>query len=59
MAPEGHLAHHASDLVVGFDLSALYAPYYEDDGCRQAAVDARKYSATGALTVSGTWCAWH
>ena len=25
--PEGHLAHHVSDLVDGLDLTAFYAPY--------------------------------
>ena len=25
--PEGHLAHHISDLVDGLDLTAFYAPY--------------------------------
>ncbi len=24
--PEGHLAHHVSDLVDGLDLTAFYAP---------------------------------
>ena len=33
--PQGHLAHHVSDLVDSLDLSALYAPY-EGDGRRNA-----------------------
>ena len=33
--PEGHLAHHVSDLVEGLDLTAFYAPY-EGDGRRNA-----------------------
>lgn len=33
--PEGHLAHHVSDLVDGMDLSAFYAPY-EGDGRRKS-----------------------
>ena len=33
--PEGHLAHHISDLVEGLDLTAFYAPY-EGDGRRNA-----------------------
>ena len=33
--PEGHLAHHVSDLVDGLDLTAFYAPY-EGDGRRNA-----------------------
>ena len=33
--PWGHLAHHVSDLVDAFDLSAFYAPY-EGDGRRNA-----------------------
>ena len=33
--PEGHLAHHISDLVDGLDLTAFYAPY-EGDGRRNA-----------------------
>ena len=28
--PEGHLAHHISDLVDGLDLTAFYAPYAGD-----------------------------
>ena len=31
--PEGHLAHHVSDLVDGLDLTAFYA-LYEGDGRR-------------------------
>ena len=31
--PEGHFAHHVSDLVDGLDLTAFYAPY-EGDGRR-------------------------
>ena len=33
--PEGHLAHHVSDLVDGLDLGAFYAPY-EGDGRRKS-----------------------
>ena len=33
--PEGHLAHHISDLVDGLDLTAFYTPY-EGDGRRNA-----------------------
>ena len=33
--PEGHLAHHVSDLVDGLDLTAFYAPY-AGDGRRNA-----------------------
>ncbi len=33
--PEGHLAHHVSDLVDGLDLTAFYAPY-EGDGRRKS-----------------------
>ena len=33
--PEGHFAHHVSDLVDGLDLTAFYAPY-EGDGRRNA-----------------------
>ena len=33
--PEGHLAHHVSDLVDGLDLTAFYVPY-EGDGRRNA-----------------------
>ncbi len=33
--PEGHLAHHVSDLVDGMDLGVLYAPY-EGDGRRKS-----------------------
>ena len=36
--PEGHLAHHVSDLVDGLDLTAFYAPY-EGDGRRNAPYD--------------------
>ena len=38
--PEGHLAHHISDLVDGLDLTALYAPY-EGDGRRNAPYEPR------------------
>ncbi len=38
--PEGHLAHHVSDLVDGLDLSALYAPY-EGDGRRKSPYEPR------------------
>ena len=38
--PEGHLAHHISDLVDGLDLTAFYAPY-EGDGRRNAPYDPR------------------
>ena len=33
--PEGHLAHHVSDLVDGLDLTAFYAAY-AGDGRRNA-----------------------
>ena len=36
--PEGHLAHHVSDLVDALDLSPFYAPY-EGDGRRNSAYD--------------------
>ena len=29
--PEGHFAHHVSDLVHGLDSTTLYAPYEGDD----------------------------
>ena len=38
--PEGHLAHHVSDLVDGLDLTAFYAPY-EGDGRRNTPYDPR------------------
>ena len=38
--PEGHLAHHVSDLVDGLDLTAFYA-LYEGDGRRNAAYEPR------------------
>ena len=38
--PEGHLAHHVSDLVDGLDLRAFYAPY-EGDGRRNAPYEPR------------------
>ncbi len=38
--PEGHLAHHISDLVDGLDLTAFYAPY-EGDGRRNAPYEPR------------------
>ena len=38
--PEGHMAHHVSDLVDGLDLTAFYAPY-EGDGRRNAPYDPR------------------
>ena len=38
--PEGHLAHHVSDLVDGLDLTAFYAPY-EGDGRRNAPYEPR------------------
>ena len=38
--PEGHLAHHVSDLVDGLDLTAFFAPY-EGDGRRNAPYDPR------------------
>ena len=36
--PEGHLAHHVSDLVDALDLDAFYAPY-EGDGRRNSPYD--------------------
>ena len=39
-APEGHLAHHVSDLVDALDLSAFYAPY-EGDGRRNSPYEPR------------------
>ena len=38
--PEGHLAHHVSDLVDTLDLSAFYAPY-EGDGRRNSPYEPR------------------
>ena len=38
--PEGHWAHHVSDLVDGLDLTAFYAPY-EGDGRRNAPYEPR------------------
>ena len=38
--PEGHLAHHVSDLVDEVDLGAFYAPY-EGDGRRNSPYDPR------------------
>ena len=38
--PEGHLAHHVSDLVDALDLSAFYAPY-RGDGRRNSPYDPR------------------
>ena len=38
--PEGHLAHHVSDLVDAVDLSAFYAPYC-GDGRRNSPYDPR------------------
>ena len=41
--PEGHLAHHVSDLVDGLDLTAFYAPY-EGDGRRNAPYEPRNFT---------------
>lgn len=38
--PEGHLAHHVSDLVDGLDLGVFYAPY-EGDGRRKSPYEPR------------------
>ena len=38
--PEGHLAHHVSDLVDGLDLTAFYA-LYEGEGRRNAPYEPR------------------
>ncbi len=38
--PEGHLAHHVSDLVDAVDLSSFYAPY-RGDGRRNSPYDPR------------------
>ena len=38
--PEGHLAHHVSDLVDGLDLTVFYAPY-EGDGRRKSPYEPR------------------
>ncbi len=38
--PDGHLAHHVSDLVDGLDRTAFYAPY-EGDGRRNAPYEPR------------------
>ena len=38
--PEGHLAHHVSDLVDGLDMTAFYAPY-EGDGRRKSPYEPR------------------
>ena len=52
--PEGHLAHHVSDLVDGLDLTAFYA-LYEGDGRRNAPYEPRmmvKVLRAGSL---GNW----
>jgi len=38
--PEGHLAHHVSDLVDGLDLTAFYTRY-EGDGRRKSPYEPR------------------
>ena len=43
--PEGHLAHHVSDLVDGLDLTAFYAPY-EGDGRRKSPYEPRMMAKT-------------
>ena len=57
--PEGHLAHHVSDLVDGLDLTAFYAPY-EGDGRRKSPYEPRMMLkvliygyATGVLSSRG------
>ncbi len=42
--PEGHLAHHVSDLVDAVDLSSFYAPY-RGDGRRNSPYDPRMMKA--------------
>ena len=48
--PEGHLAHHVSDLVDGLDLTAFYVPY-EGDGAAQRAVCASDDGEGSALRL--------
>ena len=38
--PEGHLAHHVSDLLDELDLTAFYSPY-EGDGRRKSPYEPR------------------
>ena len=45
--PEGHLAHHVSDLVDDLDLTAFYVPY-EGDGRRNA-----PYECSASITFAG------
>ena len=52
--PEGHLAHHVSDLVDGLDLTAFYA-LYEGDGRRNAPYEpqVRRLRDGGILVAPG------
>ncbi len=57
--PEGHLAHHVSDLVDGMDLTVFYAPY-EGDGRRKSPYEPRMMAkvliygyATGVFSSRG------
>ena len=57
--PEGHLAHHVSDLVDGLDLTAFYARY-EGDGRRKSPYEPRMMAkvliygyATGVFSSRG------
>ena len=51
--PEGHLAHHVSDLVDGLDLTAFY-PLYEGDSRRNAPYNARPDPSFPASTGSAS-----
>ena len=48
--PEGHLAHHVSDLGDGVDLTAFYAPY-AGDGRRNAPYAPRMPEPEGRATL--------
>ena len=58
--PEGHFAHHVSDLVDGLDLTAFYVAY-EGDGRRNAPYEPRMmvkvllyaYATGGVLVAPG------
>ena len=61
--PEGHLAHHVSDLVDGLDLTAFYAAY-AGDGRRNAPYAPRMVKvllyayATGCFRRGGLRGGW-
>lgn len=55
--PEGHLAHHVSDLVDDLDLTAFYVPY-EGDGRRNAPHEPRMYGEPDERAQSGIVAAW-